>query len=308
MAGAGAALCLYATAWSAGSQTSTLVVLGLTALVCAGLAATRLPGALPAVAVGTAGVLAAAELAAAGLAAELATDQTGALLLLAVAVLAAVSPLLDACRRLGADVAAAATGGTALVLTAGDAGWLSWTLLGLGLIALATALRPDRRPAAVLAAVLMTGSSWVRLAEARIDVPEPYLLPVAVAALVLGLLRRRTDPGVTSWVYAPGLSLALLPTLLVSLGRDDLTRSLLVGLAALAVLLVGARARLQAPLAIGTAVLAVDAVRLLGPYAVAMPRWLSLAAAGALLLAVGADYEQRRRDVGRLRDRFDALA
>ncbi len=99
-----------------------------------------------------------------------------------------------------------------------------------------------------------------------------------------------------------------MPSLLASLGGTDLTRPLLLGLAALAVLLVGARTGLRAPLAVGGTVLLVDALDLLGPYAAALPRWLSLGGAGALLLVVGATYEQRRRDVGRLRERYDALA
>ena len=73
-------------------------------------------------------------------------------------------------------------------------------------------------------------------------------------------------------------------------------------------LLLGATTRLQAPLAVGAAVLVVVALDLLGPYAAALPRWLSLGAAGALLLVVGATYEQRRRDVDRLRERWTALA
>ena len=50
------------------------------------------------------------------------------------------------------------------------------------------------------------------------------------------------------------------------------------------------------------------ALDLLGPYAAALPRWLSLGGAGTLLLVVGATYEQRRRDLARLREGFDALA
>jgi hypothetical protein len=68
------------------------------------------------------------------------------------------------------------------------------------------------------------------------------------------------------------------------------------------------RGRLQAPLAIGGAVLAADAVLLLAPYAAALPRWLVLGAAGTLLVAVGATYERRRRDLASLRARYDALS
>jgi cell division protein FtsW (lipid II flippase) len=186
---------------------------------------------------------------------------------------------------------------------------LSWVLAGLGLLGLATGLRPDRRAAAALGGLLLSASSWVRLADAGISAPEPYVLPLAALALVLGVLRRREEPATTSWAaYGPGLLLALVPSLLAGLEGDDLTRLLLVGLAAMAVLLAGARSRLQAPLAVGAGVLVVVALDLVGPYAVALPRWLSLGSAGTLLLVLGATYEQRRRDLARLRDGFDALA
>jgi len=70
--------------------------------------------------------------------------------------------------------------------------------------------------------------------------------------------------------------------------------------AACAVLLVGVRRLLQAPLVLGGGVLAVDAVAQLWPYAQALPRWVTLGAAGLLLLVLGATYERRRRELARL--------
>lgn len=44
--------------------------------------------------------------------------------------------------------------------------------------------------------------------------PEAYTLPVTVPALVVGFLRRRRDPAVSSWTaYGPGLAATLLPSL-----------------------------------------------------------------------------------------------
>jgi cell division protein FtsW (lipid II flippase) len=255
-----------------------------------------------------AGLLATAELAAAGVTADLSIDQVGALLVPGVALLMGSAALLDRGRRPGAEAAAALAGLVALGCAAADVGWLSWTLAGLGATALATALHPDRRRVAALGALLLAASSWVRLADAGVQAPEPYVLPIAAFVLGVGHLRRRSDPTASSWAYAPGLSLALVPSLLFSLEEETLTRSLLVGLAALVVVLLGARGRLQAPLVVGALVLGAVAVDLVGPYAAALPRWLSLGAAGALLLVVGATYEQRRRDLERLRARYDALA
>jgi len=316
------AVALFASAWSLADRDATLVVLPLAAGLVAVLSAVRrLPSAPAAVAVSLAGLVAAAALGAHGAAQELAGDQVGGLLLLAVAllVLLAAAPrpgaglldgtrLLGASRRLGAEFAAVAVVLVAAALAGRDAGWLSWVLATAGLLALATALLPDRRRCAVLGGLLLSASSWVRLADAGVAAPEPYVLPLALLALGLGHLRRRAVPDLRSWAaYGPGLSVLLLPSLLASFDDESPARALLLGLVALVVLLVGARLRLQAPLALGAGVLAIDALQLIGPYAAALPRWMSLGVAGVLLVAVGATYEQRRRDVARLREGYDAL-
>jgi hypothetical protein len=74
---------------------------------------------------------------------------------------------------------------------------------------------------------------------------------------------------------------------------------------------VGARQRLQAPLAVGAAVLAIDVVAQLSPFLAsaysAIPRWVLIAVVGAFLLALGATYERRIRDLRTLHQRFTAL-
>jgi hypothetical protein len=70
--------------------------------------------------------------------------------------------------------------------------------------------------------------------------------------------------------------------------------------------LLGAGYNLRAPLLLGGTVLALDALHELAPYIVqvtdALPRWVLPALAGLLLLALGATYEQRIRNVRRVRD------
>jgi hypothetical protein len=187
-------------------------------------------------------------------------------------------------------------------------------LLGLaGVLAFAVALRADRRPVAGYAgAALMVAASWVRLAGSGVTVPEAYTLPVTVAALTVGLLRRRRDPDASSWAaYAPGLTATLVPGLVAAWGDPGWLRPLLLGAGALTVTLCGARHRLRAPLLLGGAVLALDALHELAPFVVqavgALPRWLPLGLAGVLLLALGATYEQRLRDVRRVRDLLHRL-
>ncbi|WP_373465256.1 SCO7613 C-terminal domain-containing membrane protein [Streptomyces sp. V1I6] len=150
-------------------------------------------------------------------------------------------------------------------------------------------------------------ATWVRLAASDVTSPEAYTLPVTAAALTLGVLRRRKDPQASSWTaYGPGLAATLVPSLVAAWGDEHWLRPLLLGLAALAVTLAGARLKLQALLVLGGAVLALDALHELAPYVAqvvgALPRWLPPALVGLLLLGVGATYEQRLRDARRLRE------
>ncbi|MFI1910250.1 SCO7613 C-terminal domain-containing membrane protein [Streptomyces microflavus] len=196
----------------------------------------------------------------------------------------------------------------AVGLAVGRAPFLALVLALCGVLAAGAAVRPERRPVAgYLAAVLFVAAAWVRLAASEVSVPEAYTLPVTVPALVVGVLRRRKDPGASSWTaYGPGLAATLLPSLAVAWTDPDWLRPLLLGMAALVITLLGAKYRLQALLLLGGAVLALDTLHELAPYVVqvagALPRWLPPALAGLLLLAVGATYEQRLREARRLKD------
>ncbi|WP_395359711.1 SCO7613 C-terminal domain-containing membrane protein [Streptomyces sp. YH02] len=194
-------------------------------------------------------------------------------------------------------------------LAASRPAFLALALAIGGVIAAATAARPERRRfASWTAAGLFLLATWVRLAEWEVTTPEAYTLPVTVPALVVGFLRRRRDPEASSWTaYGPGLAATLLPSLVAAWTDPEWVRPLALGAAALAVTLLGARFRLQALLVLGGSVLVLDGLHELAPYVVqavgALPRWLPPALAGLLLLAVGATYEQRLRDARRLRDR-----
>lgn len=245
---------------------------------------------------------------AAGAAGDLRPDHTG-LLTLVVPALSAI-----AAARLGrhpltlpVEIAGAAAGGFGIVLTTGHPTTLALALALGGVITAGMALRGDRHPVGYAAGVLFLLATWVRLAAWGVDTPEAYTLPVTVPALLIGVLRRRRDPGASSWAaYGPGLAATLLPSLAAAWSDAHWQRPLLLGTAALLVTLTGARHRLQAPLVLGGTVLALDALHELAPYIVqvvdSLPRWLPPAIAGLLLLAIGATYEQRLRDARRVRD------
>ncbi|MEU9854112.1 hypothetical protein [Streptomyces sp. NPDC047974] len=255
-----------------------------------------------------AGVLTAAGLVGAGAAAAGLTAATTGLVLLLVPAGTAV--LAARFRSRAAELSGVAVGVLAVALTAPRPVVLALALALGGVIAAATALRAERRRAASwTAGALFLAAAWLRLGVWGVTVPEAYTLPVTVPALVVGLLRRRRDPEASSWVaYGPGLAATLVPSLMAVWSDPYGLRPLLLGTGALAVTLLGARSRLQAPLVLGGAALALVAVHELAPYVVqlvgALPRWLPPAAAGLLLLAVGATYERRLREARRMRERL----
>jgi hypothetical protein len=99
--------------------------------------------------------------------------------------------------------------------------------------------------AAVAAGVVLGLGAWWRRGAAE-----------GVVAELAGLAARRGPRPPGSWLaYGPGLALALLPSLVLAVDGHGLARPLLLSGGALAVLLAGARARLQAPLVLGAGTL-----------------------------------------------------
>ncbi|MGW2519912.1 SCO7613 C-terminal domain-containing membrane protein [Streptomyces sp. NPDC001617] len=235
--------------------------------------------------------------------------QHTALLVLAVPAAAALlaARLAEPRTTVHVEVTGAVTALLAIGLASTDPPMLALVLSLCGVIAAGTAVRPDRRPVGYAATALFVLAGWVRLASWDIGTVEAYTLPVTVPALVVGALRRGRDPQASSWTaYAPGLAATLLPSLTAAWNDPHWTRPFLLGTAALLLTLLGARHRLQAPLVLGGTTLTLDALHELAPYLLqltgALPRWVPPALAGLLLLALGATYERRIRDVRRVRD------
>ncbi|MET7736170.1 hypothetical protein ABZT02_33120 [Streptomyces sp. NPDC005402] len=290
------------------SQTATLIVLsGLVALFAAAswrLAPFTAPTAL---AYGTA--LAGAT----GAAANWSPAHTALLVLVIPAAAALLAPrLADPKAIVPVEAAGAAAGLLAIALAATDVPLLATVLALCGVITAGTAIRTDRRPVGYAAAALFLAATWVRLAAWDVGTPEAYTLPVTIPALLVGVLRHRRDPRISSWTaYAPGLAVTLVPSLVAAWSDPHWERPLLLGMAALSVTLAGAGHRLQAPLLLGGGVLILDALHELAPYLVqvadALPRWVPPALAGLMLLALGATYEQRLRDVRRIRENLGRM-
>jgi hypothetical protein len=90
--------------------------------------------------------------------------------------------------------------------------------------------------------------------------------------------------------------LRLLPSLPQALLAPTSPRGLALGLVSLAVLALGVRLRWLAPFVAGAVLVGLLLLVQLGPVAVALPRWILIAAAGVSMLGVGMTWESRVRD------------
>jgi hypothetical protein len=233
----------------------------------------------------------------------------------ALAVLAVVAAAQWAAARLARphpelslaiEMAGWAAAVAAAALGIRGSGHSSVVLTVTGTLCLCVALRPGRRfllwPGLAQGEAALCG--W--LVSAGVHAPEPYTVPAAAVLLAAGWRRSRRSPRLSSWAcYGPGLALLLLPSLVAVWLLPGWARPLVLGLAAAGITLAGGRARLLAPLLLGGATVVLDAGHELAPavrqLAGLLPRWVPIAAIGLVLLAVGATYEARLRDLGRLR-------
>lgn len=195
-----------------------------------------------------------------------------------------------------------------LTITAGAPPELVALMLAvIGVLALATAVRPGRRWCAPVGVLLMVAALWRVLGAWEVYVPEAYTAPPAIAALVIGgEWSRKAVRTPSSWTaYGGGLALLFLPTVILVLWEDGMVwrvpTVLVLGLAAT---VWGLRQRLQAVLVMGGLVLVATSLRAFGPplwnLTTLVPNWVPFALAGVLLLAVGARYEASLERLRRL--------
>ena len=173
------------------------------------------------------------------------------------------------------------------------------TLAGALVTATALAHR-DHRQVAWLGGLLLAAATWVRLYDIGVQAPEAYTLPTATALIALGLLRlRRSRELDTMSVLLPGLALAVTPTLLWALVQPLSTRAVVVGLAALGLVLAGSVLRWTAPVVVGWCAGLALVLRELAPYAAQTPQWVLIGSAGALLIVAGISWETQVRELRR---------
>ncbi|WP_157518997.1 SCO7613 C-terminal domain-containing membrane protein [Herbidospora mongoliensis] len=282
---------VVATLWALVSETATLVVLAVLAVIAAWVA---LRDEKLRVWAANVGVLCAGGFA---VAAWLSADQqTRFLPFVLLAVAAAAAPWRWT--EIGAGVL-----GLAGLVVVPDLRTFSLAAATAGVIAAGVALRKERGNVAYLATALLLIASWSRLYIEDVTLVEAYTAPFSAVLLVFGWWKARSA---SSWqAYGAGLTFTLLPSLFVLYDQPEgWVRPLALGLVALVVLVVGALKRLQAPAVLGGFTLAAVTIHEIAPWVVDLvllvPRWVPMAAGGLLLLLVGATYESRIRDVKRV--------
>ncbi len=157
---------------------------------------------------------------------------------------------------------------------------------------------------AVGAALVITAAVFVTAARLSSGAPydaDIFAAIVGAALVVGGLIDLGRRPALRSWpALGPGLLVALVPSLLADYAQTTIPRIVLLGVAAIAVLLFGVLRKLQAPVIIGAVVLLLHGLAQLWPWISdlysAIPWWLWVGVGGILLIVVAATYEKRIRD------------
>jgi hypothetical protein len=262
----------------------------------------RIEAGLPCAVVSGISVSAISMAAAAHVGTDLRLVAVGVLPLFAAAV--ALAPLTGWWRRVQATVgivAALIAVGAFLSLGGSEESFLAATAsLAAGLLA-ASFVGPQemRRGAAIGASISGTIAAALALDLGGVHVVEAYVATPALWWTALGVVEMRRRDSVPSAVLLPGLVTGLLPSVALAL-QGDTWRQVAVLLVAAAIVACGAQLRWSTPMAVGAGAIGLLVLRIVGPEVVQLPRWLTLAVVGSVLLVLGATWEARLADVQRL--------
>jgi hypothetical protein len=192
----------------------------------------------------------------------------------------------------------------ALLLTYGAPTYTAAVTTALGAVLGLAASRPGRddryrRWLIVSAAASEVVALWLIARIGNIQDIEAYTLPFAALALLVGLLELRRRPDLGSAVaYGPALVAAFLPSLAIVVisAHTSIARQVLLLVAAVLTVAIGALRRQLAPVVVGSVVTVVATFREL--FRLGLPTWMTLllfVATGLLLAFLGGTEENRRR-------------
>ena len=228
-------------------------------------------------------------------------------------LLAALLPQLRTREALSESVTVEATAYAgaffALLLASRSQPYLAVFCTAWGVVLGVAAARPDRsvlyrRTLTWFAVAHEVAAWWLYLHLSGVHVIEAYSLAVAVGALVIGWLETRRRPELSSWAaYGVALVAAFLPslTLLLDGGDSSVWRRILLITGAAGTVAFGSLRRQEAPIVIGGAALVIAALYELWVFSTAALLGAVLALVAAMLVALGAGTEQRRRRSEQLR-------
>lgn len=223
-----------------------------------------------------------------------------------VGVLAAPVTRL-ATTRLALEISAAVLALLAAASTGNDQVLAMVVTIAGTAVCVITVTTRDRALLGWVGTIVLGAATVIRVAT-DVSAPELYTLPAAVLLVAVGAWRLRGESEAGSFtVLGSGLTLALLPSLLLALEEPVSLRGALIGAGGVLVLAAGVHQRLAAPFVLGALTTGVLALRHLQPVAEAVPRWVSLGGVGIVLLLVGVTWEARRRDLETAQQYLTAL-
>jgi hypothetical protein len=275
-----------------------LALAALPALLVAARQPADRPGALP-VAVGC--LAGATVLAHAG--GVFAADRAGTILLvLALATLGAATLLREHRSEVPLAVTGTVVGALALALP-GDSSSAAAPLAVLGAALTGYGTLAHRRSARAVGCAALVAAAWLTAAAAEVAALEAWTLPAAAGLLLFSGRRLADAPSWSAW--GPALLTGYVPSVLLAVLEPGVGRLLLVVAAATLTTTAASRWDVQAPFVVGAGALVVVALGRLVE-ALPWPALIAVAAAGTVLVGMGASYENRRGQaraaVGRVAD------
>lgn len=205
------------------------------------------------------------------------------------------------------EVASAVAAAAAVVASvahgpAVDQSWLAVYLTLAGVVTTGSSLlHPTRRRLAWVGLACFTLAQWIRLQQIGVGTVEAYTLPLAVVLLVVGTVALLRGERSSMQTLAPGLGLALVPTLLQVMVDPVSLRAVLLGLGCVALVALGLVRGWAAPLLFGAGAGALVVLRQ-GTMAHVLPQWMIIGLVGVALTIVGVTWEQRMAEFRRASD------
>lgn len=226
--------------------------------------------------------------------AELSNAEAGVVLAGAAVVLTGLAALTPDRWRLPVLTVAAASIGAGLPLSAAEPARFAEAIVLAGGLVIALGLTLRRSLVAHAGGALASIGIAVHLTVDGVTATEPFVLPVALQLLVLGVqLRRREDDPPSSWIaFGPAIALLGVAALAERLDGGPAWHALVAGGVGVVAVAAGGWKRLAAPLFLGTAlVVTVTVLETLHTLA-GVPTWAWLAGGGTTLLLAGVAMER----------------